>query len=171
MRSHEVLREAAEQIGVKALAAKLRLSPALVYKWCEEPNTDDPDASGSKNPLDRVREIVQFTKHIPVLSWLCQQAGGFFVYNAEANSHDIDADLLHSTQHLVLAFSSLLQEVSESASDDGAISAKEAEQIRLDWEQLKTTAETFVVACERGIYRKQTPDKGDGRSRFPGRAK
>ena len=36
MRSHEVLREAAEKIGVKALAARLRLSPALVYKWCED---------------------------------------------------------------------------------------------------------------------------------------
>ena len=36
MLSHEVLRRAAEPIGVKALAAKLRLSPAMVYKWCQE---------------------------------------------------------------------------------------------------------------------------------------
>ena len=36
MRSNEVLREAAEIVGVKALASELRLSPALIYKWCQE---------------------------------------------------------------------------------------------------------------------------------------
>ena len=45
MQSHEVLREAADKVGVKKLAAELKLSPALVYKWCEEAQPDDPDAS------------------------------------------------------------------------------------------------------------------------------
>lgn len=155
MRSHEVLREATDKIGVKALAARLRLSPALIYKWCEEADPNDPDASGTRNPLDRVREIVEYTGHLGVLSWLCHEANGFFVYNPEADSADIDSDLLQSTQHLVMAFSDLLQEVSESVADDGAISPVEADRIRLDWERLKTTAESFVVACERGIYRKK----------------
>ena len=155
MRSHEVLRDAAEKIGVKALAARLRLSPALIYKWCEQAEPSDPDASGTRNPLDRVREIVQHTGHVPVVSWLCHEANGFFVYNPESDSADIDSDLLQSTQHLVMAFSDLLQEISESVADDGAISPVEADRIRLDWERLKTTAETFVVACERGVYRKK----------------
>jgi hypothetical protein len=154
MRSFEVLREAADKVGVKMLAAKLRVSPALVYKWCEEADLSDPDASGTLNPLDRLREIVQLTGHIPVVNWLCQQADGFFVYNPAKVSSDIDKDLLHSTQHLVQAFSHLLNEVSESVTDDSAIDPGEAERIRQDWEQLKTTAETFVVACEKGIYRK-----------------
>lgn len=153
MRSYEVLREAADKVGVKMLAAKLRISPALVYKWCEESDAEDPDASGSLNPLDRLREIVQLTGHIPVVSWLCQQAHGFFVHNPEKFSHDIDADLLQSTQHLVQAFSELLNDVSESVANDGAIDLKEADRIRRDWEELKTIAETFVVACERGAYR------------------
>jgi regulatory protein CII len=155
MESHEVLREAAEKIGVKALAAHLRLSPALVYKWCEEAEADDPDASGTLNPLDRLRDIVKVTGHIGVVGWLCQQAGGFYVRNPESKSADIDGDLLQSTQQLVLAFSELLNEVSESVANDGAIEAGEARKIRKEWEQLKTTAETFVVACEHGIYRKQ----------------
>ena len=155
MQSYEVLREASEKIGVKALAAKLRLSPALIYKWCEEAEPSDPDASGTKNPLDRVREIVQLTGHTPVLNWLCHEADGFFVHNPESHSADVDSDLLHSTQHLIMAFSDLLQEVSEAVADDGAIAPDEADRIRLDWEQLKSTAETFVVACERGMYRKK----------------
>ena len=54
MRSHEVLRAAAEQVGVKSLASELRLSPALIYKWCEQADSADPDASGTRNPLDRL---------------------------------------------------------------------------------------------------------------------
>lgn len=153
MQSHEVLREAADKVGVKALASHLRLSPALVYKWCEEFDVNDPDASGALNPLDRVREILQFTGHLPVVAWLCEAANGFFVHNPEVGSKKIDSDLLQSTQHLVQAFSELLNEVSRSVANDGAIEGKEARRIRQEWEDLKTTAETFVVACEKGVYR------------------
>ncbi len=154
MRSHEVLRNAADRIGVKSLAAELRLSPALIYKWCEQSDTDSPDASGTRNPLDRLSEIVRVTGHVPVVSWLCHEADGFFVHNPESDCKDIDSDLLQSTQHLVKAFSQLLNEVSRSVADDGAIDAEESDRIRMNWEQLKTTAESFVVACERGVYRK-----------------
>lgn len=156
MRSYEVLRDATERVGVKALAAELRLSPALVYKWCEASEVEDPDGSGTRNPLDRIRDIVRVTGEVSVVTWLCHEAGGFFVYNPEANSRDIDADLLQSTQHVVSAFSRLLDEVGRSVADDGAICAAEADRIRANWEKLKTVAETFVVACERGTYRPQT---------------
>lgn len=154
MRSNEVLRETAENVGAKALAAELRLSPALIYKWCEQADPHDPDASGTRNPLDRLSDIVRLTGHIPVVNWLCHEANGFFVHNPSTDCDDIGTDLLQSTQHLVMAFSRLLREVSESVADDGAIDPVEADRIRLDWERLKTTAETFVVACERGVYHK-----------------
>ncbi len=155
MRSHEVVREAVDTVGVKALAAELRLSPALIYKWCEEADPKDPDASGTRNPLDRLRDIVRLTNHIGVVSWLCHEAGGFFVHNPLAQAKDIDSDLLQSTQHMVSAFSKLLNEVSQAVADDGAIEGGEAEKIRRDWQKLKTIAETFVVACEKGWYRKK----------------
>ncbi len=157
MRSHEVLRDAAEVVGVKALAGELRLSPALIYKWCQEADAGDTDASGTRNPLDRLQQIVKLTGHTPVVSWLCHEADGFFVHNPEASCQDIDSDLLQSTQRLVLSFSRLLNEVSSSVADDGAIDAEEADRIRMGWERLKTTAETFVVACEQGVYRKKAP--------------
>ena len=157
MRSDEILREAAEVVGVKALAAELRLSPALIYKWCQESDPHDADTSGTRNPLDRLREIVNFTGHKNVVAWLCHEADGFFVHNPEAECRDIDSDLLQSTQQLVLAFSRLLNEVSKSVTNDGAIDPEEADRIRTNWERLKTTAETFVVACERGVYHKRQP--------------
>ncbi|RIK61989.1 MAG: hypothetical protein DCC65_18150 [Planctomycetota bacterium] len=88
---------------------------------------------------------------------MCQQAGGFFVFNPTAGFKDIDADLLQSTQQLVQGFSELLNEVSRAVADDGAISDKESKRIRTEWEQLKTMAESFVVTCEAGRY---APRKG-----------
>ncbi|MCK6456228.1 MAG: hypothetical protein L6Q92_06830 [Phycisphaerae bacterium] len=153
MQSYEVLRKAVDRVGVKAVAAELRVSPALVYKWCEESDADDPDASGTRNPLDRLREVVRLTGDTDIVNWLCHEAGGFFVTNPPVRKANFDAELLESTQRLVLAFSRLLEEVSRSASDDGQIKSDEAERIRDDWERLKSTTEAFVTACERGVYR------------------
>jgi len=153
--SHEVLREAAERVGVKLLASELRVSTALVYKWCEEAVSDDPDASGTRNPLDRLLQIFQVTRDLGVVTWMCERAGGFFVHNPSDASRDIGQDLLQSTRQLVQGFSGLLNEVSESVADDGSITPDEAARIRATWESLKTTAESFVVAGERGIYTKK----------------
>jgi len=152
MKSHEVLCEAAQKIGVKALAAKLKLSQAMVYKWCQEPESADKGASGARNPLDRIAEILRLTGHAPIVSWLCHEAGGFFVENPRVRASDLDNDLLMSTQTMVQEFSTLLSEVSRSVAD-GNVSAAEAERIRGCWDKLKSVGETFVVASERGVYR------------------
>jgi len=153
MRSHEVLRQAADGIGVKALAGALRLSPALIYKWCQQADAADPDASGARNPLDRLRDIVQATGDIQVVNWLCHEAKGFFVPNPQIGKTDLDTELLINTQRLVEEFSRLLSTVTKSIENDGIIDAAEADRIREAWEDLKSTAEAFTVACERGDYR------------------
>ena len=152
MKSCEVLKTAADTIGVKALAGKLNLSPALVYKWCQESNKEDPDSSGARNPLDRLAEIVQATGDERVVNWLCHEAGGFFVHNPRAHGSDNETELLRRTQALVKEFSGLLSAVTSSIEDDGQIEDKEADLIRQKWETLKITAESFVVACETGCY-------------------
>ncbi|NOX60144.1 MAG: hypothetical protein GXP29_14975 [Planctomycetes bacterium] len=152
MNSYEVLRRAAEPIGVKALAARLKLSPAMVYKWCQESNKDDPDSSGARNPLDRIAEIYNATESLDVINWLCHEADGFFVNNPKPKSDDIDTELLRNTHQLVTEFSNLLTTVTQSIEDDGMIEPTEADHIRQAWETLKLTAESFTVACERGAY-------------------
>ena len=152
MKSCEILKTAADTIGVKALAAKLSLSPALVYKWCQDSNKEDPDSSGARNPLDRLAEIVQATGDEKVVNWLCHEAGGFFVHNPRAHDGDNETELLRRTQALVKEFSELLSTVTSSIEDDGQIEDKEADLIRRAWETLKITAESFVVACETGCY-------------------
>ncbi len=158
MRSDEVLKRAAETVGVKSLAAELRLSQALVYKWCQEWDPDDPDASGARNPLDRLADIVRVTGDLDVINWLCHEAEGFMVPNPTEPPSNISTELLVNTQRLVKEFSQLLLTVTKSIEDDGEIEPVEADRIRKAWELFKRTVEAFTVACERGVYRTSTPE-------------
>lgn len=155
MKSWEVLREAADRIGVKALAAKLNLSTALVYKWCQESPREDPAGSGARNPLDRLREIYDATDDERVINWLCNSAGGFFVLNPRVEPGEQEEHLLASTQRMVEEFGGLLGTVGRSIENDGQITDDEADNIRQAWERLKTQAEKLTVACERGMYLRQ----------------
>ncbi|MGE5608559.1 MAG: hypothetical protein ACM359_04855 [Bacillota bacterium] len=161
MKSHEIIRQAVEEPGVKAVAAALKVSPALVYKWCEPPaDNGDPDQSGAKNPLDRVSEMYTLTKDIRLIRWLCNQAGGFFVSNPSLDPHHpLDQSIFAETRDMVREFSELLDAVTTSVSNDSIIDLDEADIIRQKWEDLKACVERFTVGCEKGYYhiKKKTP--------------
>lgn len=152
MKSWEVLRDAADTIGVKALAGKLGLSSALIYKWCQEPAKEDTGSSGARNPLDRLLAIYIATRDPRVINWICHEADGFFVQNPHEKPGPAEQHLLGTTQRMVSDFSSMLAEVSKSIENDGIITKPEADNIRQTWEKLKATTEKFVVACETGMY-------------------
>ena len=74
MESHEVLREAFEKASPKEIAALLGVSLSLVYKWSQPPG--DGQGSGSLNPLDRTRAIMEITsvpgeKSLYKIAWAC----------------------------------------------------------------------------------------------------
>jgi len=166
MKSYEVIRQAVDEPGVKAVAAALRVSPALVYKWCEPPaDEDDPEQSGAKNPLDRVRELYLQTKDIHLVRWLCNEAGGFFVNNPVPELRkSLDENIFAETRGMVREFSELLDTVTESVENNPGIDVNEADQIRQRWEDLKACVEKFVISCERGHY-----DRPPGGERRAGR--
>ena len=155
MKSFDVIRQAVEEPGVKAVAAALKVSPALVYKWCEQPaDNEDPDQSGAKNPLDRVREMYMLTKDIRLVRWLCNEAGGFYVSNPVPEIRkSVDEQIFTETRSMVREFSELLDTVTASFADDNAIDRGEADEIRQKWEDLKAAVEKFVLSCEKGHYR------------------
>ncbi|HEX8324856.1 MAG TPA: phage regulatory CII family protein [Tepidisphaeraceae bacterium] len=157
MKSYEVIREAVDGPGVKAVAAAMKVSAALIYKWCE-PSADenDPEQSGTKNPLDRVSELVAQTKDERLVRWVCNQAGGFFVADPKpAATGNLDQNLYRQTRTLVRDFSELLDSVTESVENDQQIDLKEADQIRQRWEDLKANVEHFVILCEQGHFLKR----------------
>jgi len=155
MKSFEVIRQAVDEPGVKAVAGALKVSPALVYKWCEQPaDTEDPEQSGAKNPLDRVREMYELTKDIRLIRWLCNEAGGFFISNPVPElRRTLDETIFGETRSMVRDFSELLDAVTEAVDDDPGIDADEADEIRQKWEDLKACVERFVIAAEKGVYR------------------
>ena len=154
MKSYDVIQKAVDEPGVKAVAAALKVSQALIYKWCEPPaDTEDPEQSGAKNPLDRVREMYALTKDIRLIRWLCNEAGGFFVANPDLELRkSFDEAIFGETRDMVRDFSELLDTITESAESPPGIIASEADQIREKWEDLKACVERFVIACEKGVY-------------------
>jgi hypothetical protein len=147
MESHEVLREAFQKTTPKAVAADLGVSLSLVYKWTEKPTED---GSGSRNPLDRLVEIMRLSGDTEILEWLCRQQGGSFVPDPVL-SLKTSNDLVSATRELIGQFSDLLNEVSD-ASDDHRVTTKEADKIRRCWDKLKSYGEAFVRDCEHGIF-------------------
>jgi hypothetical protein len=140
--SHEVLKAAVDKAGVKAVAARLGLSSAMVYKWCAEPG-----GSGTPNPLDRLADLIDLAKDPAPAVWLCEKSGGYFVANPDPKKLADPLAVLAQTQKMVREFSDLLDVIAQSMGD-GKVDPAEARRIRTEWEELKRHAEGFVRACE-----------------------
>ena len=85
MKSHEVLKQSVEDVGVKTIASDLGVSPSLLYKWCQP--GDEPTDSGATNPLDRLAKIFEATGDEQIVSWLCQKADGFYCPNPKTDNN------------------------------------------------------------------------------------
>ncbi len=155
MQSHELLREMFQKCSAKQIAAELRLSLSMVYKWAEP---DDGTGSGTTNPLDRIEALLRCTDDRRLVQWICQRAGGFFILNPKTNKpHPMF--LIPATNEIVQEFADLLAVIATAAADN-QITPKEAGTIRDRWEELKSVTEGFVACCEGGnfsILKERTP--------------
>lgn len=152
MNSFDVIRNAADRVGVKQVASHMKLSTSLIYKWCQSPRDDqDGEASGTVNPLDRMAALWDCTNDLALIDWICQRAGGTFVPNVLAGL-DVNVEYVHRVQEMIKSFSELLNAASQSMLDDGRIGDDEAARIRGEWQELKQDAESFVLACEKGLF-------------------
>lgn len=147
MESHEVLKRALRKTTPKAVAADLGVSLSLVYKWTEK---SADDGTGSRNPLDRLLQIIELSEDVGIIDWLCRRQGGHFVRDGELGEQKVD-NVLPATQEIIGRFSKLLARISDAATDH-SVTAQEADEIRECWDLLKNYAEAFVRACEKGDY-------------------
>lgn len=147
MQSHELLREVLQKTSAKQVAADLRLSLSMIYKWAEP---DEGDGSGTVNPLDRIEQLIRSTKDPRLVQWMCQRAGGFFILNPKTNKPH-PTFLIPATNEIVQEFADLLAVIATAAADN-QITPNEAKNIRGRWEELKTVTEGFVACCEEGNF-------------------
>jgi hypothetical protein len=144
MTSHELFRALLRQTNPKELSSQLGLSPSLVYKWAE-PSGDQQ--SGTPNPLELVRQLIEFTKDPRIADWICSEAGGFFVRNSVIPEEGHARSLASATNAVVQEFADMLSIIATAALDD-AITDAEALTIRNRWQKLQSIAEQFVQWCE-----------------------
>ena len=149
MESYEIFKEAFKNSSPKEVASELGVSLSLVYKWAQE---QSETGSGSRNPLDRLLEIIRLTKEERIIEWLCEHNDGYFVRNPESN-YQKGFEVLPATNEIVAQFSSLLSRISQAARDN-SITQDEAQEIRLQWDRLKCYGEGFVRCCEEGDFEK-----------------
>ena len=147
MESYEVFREAFKKTSPKAVASELGVSLSLVYKWAQQ---QSESGSGSRNPLDRLLEIIRLTGEDAIVEWLCQKRDGYFVRNPDS-SCEKGFEYLPATNEIVAQFSGLLSQIAQAALDD-SITADEAKDIRKQWDRLKCYGEGFVRCCEEGDF-------------------
>tara|TARA_B100001971_G_scaffold215119_1_gene257828 strand:- start:13338 stop:13820 length:483 start_codon:yes stop_codon:yes gene_type:complete len=146
VQSHEIIKTCFVDSSPKALAAELGISQSLIYKWSQPVGETQ---SGSKNPLDRVCALNEACGDNQLIKWLAAQADGYFVPNNVASAkHDA---LNPATHEMVSQFASLLGEIANAGLDE-RITQEEAAGIRKRWDTLKSFADGFVNACERGDF-------------------
>lgn len=146
--SHEVLREAFEKASPKEIAALLGVSLSLVYKWSQPPG--EGQGSGSLNPLDRTRALMEITRDPGIIKWLCQVNGGYFVLNPGSGGAE-HREVGTSMNAIIQQFADFLSGITKAATDH-RITEEESQEIRRNWDDLKTLAEGFVRACEDGDF-------------------
>jgi len=160
MESHEVLKLAFEnpQTGPKQIASEMGVSLSLVYKWAQ-PNTET--GSGSRNPLDRVAQLLELTQEPAIAEWLCRTSGGYYVRNPKS-SCEKGYEVMPATHEIMQKFAGLLSAISQAALDD-TITLDESAEIRRVWDQLKAYCEGFVRCCEEGDFEQVKSDLADAR--------
>ena len=149
MKSHQVIKESCKKRGIKAIASEIGVSSSLMYKWSQP---YDGSGSGSKNPLDRILELINAIQDPIVIEWICEQSGGYFVRNPESRQEE-NYEVMPATNEIVAQFSALLGEISQAAQDN-TIEKKESEKIRQVWNALKSFTEGFVLCCEEGDFKR-----------------
>lgn len=149
MESHEIIKDAVDNTGPKEVAAELGLSLSLIYKWAQ---AAEEDGSGSRNPLDRVLQLVEITEDHSLIQWLCVRTGGYYVHNRHTENEE-GYEVIPATNEIVQQFADLLQVITQAALDQ-SINEDESERIRAVWEDLKRYTEGFVRCCEDGDFEK-----------------
>ena len=142
--SSEVLKKAIDKVGVKAVVNQLDVSQPYVYKWLQ-----GKDGSGTRNPLDRIKAIVDITGDTSPIDWLCKCFGGTFVKDG---SKEIEFELTNYLQYHI-EINTKLSKFSETMLSamigDHRVDQEEYEDIQSKWYETKQVAESFVQACKK----------------------
>src|SRR5690606_37917041 len=123
-----------------------------VYKWTQPPRTKkNPNASGARNPLDKLVTGFHLSQDLELIHFLCRVARGYYTTNPQLQSRE-GASFVSTTVNALNDFADLMHHAEKSLADDGEIDNDEAKKLRRMWDRLKGRLEHFIVACEEGRF-------------------
>jgi hypothetical protein len=150
--THRILKQAVDRAGPKRVARALDVSLSLVYKWTQPPRTKrTPEASGARNPLDKLLTIFQLSQDLELIHFLCRIARGYYTPNPHAVP-GAPLTFVSATVRALNDFADLMHHAEKSLTDDGIIDNDEAAKLRGMWDKLKGRLEHFIVSCEEGRF-------------------
>lgn len=158
--THLVLKNAVDRAGPKRISRALDVSLSLVYKWTQPPRTKkNPNASGARNPLDKLVTIFHLSQDLEIIHFLCRVARGYYTSNPQHASAQAQ-NFVSATVSSLNDFADMIQHAEKSLTNDGEIDDNEAKKLRKMWDKLKGRLESFVVACEEGQFNATGKNKG-----------
>lgn len=150
--THRILKSAIDRAGPKRVAQALDVSLSLVYKWTQAPRTkDSPQASGARNPLDKLVTIFSLSDDLDLIHFVCRVAQGFYTPNPQLRQ-PTRLRFVTATVAALNDFADMMQFAEKSLTNDGKIDVAESKKLRKQWDRLKSRLEHFVVACEEGRF-------------------
>ncbi len=141
--SSDILKETTGELGVKAVAGHLKVSPQTVYKWIES-----KEGSGTRNPLDRVRDIVDVTGNMSPVHWLCQSYSGSFVLDKPTEEDFSLQKYLEYHANITKKMSDLSAVMFGAIIGEQRIDQDEYEEIRDAWSDVQNLLNSFVHTCK-----------------------
>ena len=148
MKSHELLKSIIKPYGCKQVASALKLSLSIIHKWTQ-PRPDG--RSAELNPLDRLLALMQATKDLRPLHWLCEQCGGYFVKHLPLK---VWRKLtLAKAVAVVLASMGKYVTLMAQAELAGKVSPEMEAKLAVAWQEILTEGGSFMAALKRGAFR------------------
>ena len=139
MNSKDAMREACEEMGIKAVADALDISPSAIYNQIND--------NEKKDILGKFVDFVNACGNDIAINWACGELNGFYIKNPETRvPENVDPDCVPEA---LKEFGDVIKVIG-SALSDGCVTRKEAEIIRREWDELKMLLETYVLSCEMG---------------------
>jgi len=142
--SSDVLKKAIDKVGVKAVVNQLDVSQPYVYKWLQ-----GKDGSGTRNPLDRIKTIVDITGDTTPIDWLCKSFGGTFVKDDPTGGEFELSQYFQYHADISNKLSNLNSAILGAIIGDQRVDQEEYEDIQSKWYETKQVVESFVQACEK----------------------
>jgi hypothetical protein len=148
MKSHELLKAVIKPYGCKEAAALLVVSLSLIHKWIK---ARADGRSVEYNPLDRLLKLMQATKDLRPLHWLCAQCGGCFVKQLPKKVWR-ELTLAKAVAAVIVSAGNYVTLLGQVELADKVSPEMEA-KLASAWQELLTEGGSFMGALKQGSFR------------------